>query len=70
MRGFTATQLPQREAKKGFGVSAVSSRGADVEFCPDVSEAVARVRSDEDADTWMVAGYKDANSKGKNKFSI
>lgn len=64
MRGFTATQLPQRNKKSNFGVSAVSAKGAEVEILPEVQEAVARVRSDGDPATWMVAGYKDSNPKG------
>lgn len=64
MRGFTQTQLPQRDRKANFGVSAVAAKGAEVEIVPDVYEAVARVRSDSDPATWMVAGYKDANPKG------
>lgn len=64
MRGFTATQLPQRNKKANFGVSAVSAKGAEVEILPEVQEAVARVRSDSDPATWMVAGYKDSNPKG------
>ncbi|XP_005097636.1 uncharacterized protein LOC101858936 [Aplysia californica] len=64
MRGFTQTQLPQREAKKGFSVSAVASKGAEVEFAQDVYEAVSRVRDNEDSTSWMVAGYQDANPKG------
>lgn len=64
MRGFTQTQLPQRDKKANFGVSAVATKGAEVDILPDVYEAVARVRSDADPLTWMVAGYVDANPKG------
>ena len=45
-------------------MSAVSTKGADVEFSEDVLEAVSRVKQDDDALTWMVAGYKDSNPKG------
>ncbi|BFZ05739.1 hypothetical protein BsWGS_08778 [Bradybaena similaris] len=64
MRGFTQTQLPQRDKKANFGVSAVATKGAEVDILPEVYEAVARVRSDADPLTWMVAGYVDANPKG------
>ncbi|XP_059148978.1 uncharacterized protein LOC131936091 isoform X2 [Physella acuta] len=64
MRGFTQTQVPQRDRKANFGVSAVSAKGAEVEILADVAEAVARVRLDGDPATWMVAGYKDANPRG------
>ncbi|KAH9487626.1 hypothetical protein Btru_070279 [Bulinus truncatus] len=64
MRGFTQTQLPKRDKKSSFGVSAVSAKGAEVEVLSEVREAVARVRLDSDPATWMVAGYKDANPKG------
>lgn len=68
MRGFTQTQVPQRDRKANFGVSAVSAKGAEVEILPEVAEAVARVRLDGDPATWMVAGYRDANPKGENMF--
>uniref|UniRef100_A0A0B6YA28 Coactosin-like protein n=1 Tax=Arion vulgaris TaxID=1028688 RepID=A0A0B6YA28_9EUPU len=64
MRGFTQTQLPQRDRKANFGVSAVSTKGAEVEILQEVFEAVSKVRSDVDPVMWMVAGYKDANPKG------
>ncbi|KAK0065608.1 hypothetical protein BgiMline_020825 [Biomphalaria glabrata] len=64
MRGFTQTQLPQRDKKSSFGVSAVSAKGAEVEILSDVREAVSKVRMDGDPATWMVAGYRDANPKG------
>ncbi|GFO24864.1 coactosin [Plakobranchus ocellatus] len=64
MRGFTQTQLPQRNQKANFAVSAVASKGASVEIVPDVYEAVARVRQDGDSATWMLAAYEGANPKG------
>ncbi|CAG5119640.1 unnamed protein product [Candidula unifasciata] len=64
MRGFTQTQLPQREKKTHFDVVAVSAKGAEVDVLPDVFEAVSKVRSDDDPATWMVAGYMDANPDG------
>ncbi|GFR71694.1 coactosin [Elysia marginata] len=64
MRGFTQTQLPQRNQKANFGVSAVASKGAGVDIQPDVYEGIARVREDTDAAKWMLAGYDGANPKG------
>lgn len=64
MRGFTQTQVPHRERKINFEVSAVSAKGAEVEILSDVYDAVCRVRQDSDPTTWMVAGYVDANPNG------
>ncbi|KAL8558161.1 hypothetical protein ACOMHN_035466 [Nucella lapillus] len=64
MRGFTQTQLPSRDNKAKFGVSAVSKAGAPVDVDPAVLEAVAEVRNDASPLTWMLAGYRDNSPKG------
>ena len=57
MRGFTQTQLPSRDSKAKFGVTAVSKAGAPVEVEPEVLEAVAGVRNDGNALNWVLAGW-------------
>nr|KAG5710617.1 hypothetical protein BaRGS_013263 [Batillaria attramentaria] len=64
MRGFTQTQLPTRDNKAKFGVSAVSKEGAAVDVDPEVLKAVAAVRSDASPLNWTVAGYRDNSPKG------
>ena len=64
MRGFTQTQLPQRDQKAKYAVSAVASKGAGVEVQADVYEAVSRIRQDQDSANWMLAGYEGCNPKG------
>lgn len=64
MRGFTQTQLPSRDNKAKFGVSAVSKAGAPVDVDPGLVELVADVRSDASPLSWVVAGYRDNSPKG------
>lgn len=64
MRGFTQTQLPSRDNKAKFGVSAVSKGGAPVDVDSDVLEVVASVRNDATSLNWVLAGYRDNNPKG------
>jgi hypothetical protein len=56
MRGFTQTQLPSRDNRAKFGVSAVSREGASVAVDLDVLEAVASVRNDATPLSWVLAG--------------
>lgn len=64
MRGFTQTQLPSRDNKAKFGVSAVSKAGAPVDVDPAVLEAVADVRKDDSPLNWILAGYRANSPKG------
>ncbi|KAL4219704.1 hypothetical protein ACF0H5_022274 [Mactra antiquata] len=63
MRGFTSTQLPEREraAKSGPQISSV---GAAVDIAEEVLEAIALVRHDDNPTRWLVAEYKDSSPKG------
>lgn len=63
MRGFTATQLPDREKAAKLGPQ-VSSAGAAVEISEEVLEAIAMLRHDENPVQWVVAEYKDGSPKG------
>ncbi|XP_038073228.1 uncharacterized protein LOC119741508 isoform X2 [Patiria miniata] len=70
-RGFTQTQLQNtsgRIAGKSITttkMAAVSSRGAPVTFSPDVSDAIADVRSDDSPTNWLLAGYEGGNPKSQ-----
>ncbi|KAK7095530.1 uncharacterized protein [Littorina saxatilis] len=64
MRGFTQTQLPSRDNRAKFGVSAVSQGGAPVDVDPAVVEAVANVRNDTSPLSWVLAGYRENSPKG------
>ncbi|XP_060586255.1 uncharacterized protein LOC132741996 [Ruditapes philippinarum] len=63
MRGFTATQLPDRERSAKTG-PLMSSVGATVAINEDVLEAIAKVRQDEQPEKWLVAEYMDGSPKG------
>lgn len=64
MRGFTSTQLPQRDQKTSYQVAAVASKGGHLEIQQDVYETVTKVRIDTDPTKWMLAGYQEGNPKG------
>lgn len=63
MRGFTSTQLPNREKVAKSGPT-VSTGGANIDIADEVVEAVGQVRSDADPVHWLVAEYKDGSPKG------
>ncbi|XP_045197912.2 uncharacterized protein LOC123552361 [Mercenaria mercenaria] len=63
MRGFTATQLPERERSAKTG-PLMSSVGATVKISEDVLEAISTVRHDENPTRWLVAEYLDGSPKG------
>ncbi|KAK3605296.1 hypothetical protein CHS0354_001414 [Potamilus streckersoni] len=62
-RGFTATQLPNRDHQVA-SVPPMAREGAKIEISTEVFTAIAAVRSNEDPTRWMLAEYRDGNSKG------
>ncbi|ESO96032.1 hypothetical protein LOTGIDRAFT_231819 [Lottia gigantea] len=70
-RGFTQTQVPQRNNGPKFGVNNISRGGVKIDIDPGVAEAIQAVRNQKDNIQWVLASYQDGSPKGpiivKNK---